>query len=165
VIRLAAALLILVAGSALAGPLPDRERTPGEANPDITQANINKNICNRTRKGHKGWSTKSIRPPASYTNKLKRQQMKDWGLPGKPGDFEEDHLISLQLGGHPRAPKNLWPEAYAGKCGARVKDRLENKLNTAVCAGKVTLDEARAMIATDWVAAYRQIIGPLDCGE
>src|SRR5215470_2592162 len=57
---------------AKAGPTelyPDPARTPGVANPDITQDNIADNICNTN------WSTKSIRPPVSYTNPLKRQQM------------------------------------------------------------------------------------------
>jgi hypothetical protein len=31
---------------------------------------------------------------------------------GNCKDFELDHLISLQLGGHPKAVKNLWPEPY-----------------------------------------------------
>src|ERR1700682_1207011 len=48
---------------------PDSARTPGFANPDITQANIADNLCNPT------WSTSTIRPPTSYTNSLKLTQM------------------------------------------------------------------------------------------
>ena len=48
---------------------PDAARTPGFANPDITQANIADNLCNPT------WSTSTIRPPTSYTNSLKATQM------------------------------------------------------------------------------------------
>ena len=40
---------------------PDPTRTPGAANPDITQDNIRETICNPR------WSTKSIRPAASPT--------------------------------------------------------------------------------------------------
>ncbi len=36
---------------------PDPERTPGAANPGVTQQNIRYNICNRQ------WTTKQIRPP------------------------------------------------------------------------------------------------------
>jgi hypothetical protein len=36
--------------------------------------------------------------------------MHDMGLVGNPKDYEEDHLISLELGGAPRDPKNLWPQ-------------------------------------------------------
>src|ERR1039458_2597196 len=43
--------------------------TPGAANPDVTQRNIQENICSRQ------WSTKQIRPPGEYTSKLKRKQL------------------------------------------------------------------------------------------
>jgi hypothetical protein len=46
---------------------PDPAVTPGGVNPDITQGNIDQTICNPH------WSTKTIRPPASYTNTLKQQ--------------------------------------------------------------------------------------------
>jgi hypothetical protein len=44
---------------------PDPETTPGVINPEVTQANIQQTIC------VKGWTT-TIRPPASYTNSLKK---------------------------------------------------------------------------------------------
>src|ERR1700740_2647647 len=87
---------------------PDRlyPTVPGRTNPAITEATKGQTICNRH------WSTKSIRPPASYTNRLKREQMAGMHLKGTPSDYEEDHLISLELGGDPKDPENLWPEAY-----------------------------------------------------
>jgi hypothetical protein len=45
------------------------------------------------------------------------------------GHYEEDHLIPLAVGGSPRSPRNMWPEKYAGKFGARVKDKLERFLH------------------------------------
>ena len=76
-------------------------------NPDITQATIDQTICNPN------WSTRTIRPPASYTNNLKRQQLAASKSKDKnPSHYEEDHFISLELGGHPRDPKNLWPEMW-----------------------------------------------------
>jgi hypothetical protein len=84
-----------------AGPsylYPDPTQTPGAVNPDISQANVQATICNPN------WSTKSIRPPASYTNALKKQQLADARFEDKtPAHYEEDHLISLELGGNPRA--------------------------------------------------------------
>jgi hypothetical protein len=59
------------------------------------------------------------------------------------GHFEEDHLIPLAVGGSPRSPKNLWPEKYSGKWGARVKDKLERFLHDRVCDGSVRLAKAR----------------------
>jgi hypothetical protein len=46
------------------------------------------------------------------------------------GAYEEDHLISLEIGGAPSAEANLWPEPYNGPEGARVKDVVENKLHS-----------------------------------
>src|SRR5437899_6984391 len=87
---------------------PDPATTPGVVNPDITQANVPTTICNPE------WSTKSIRPPVSYTNHLKAQQLAASRFKDKnPSHYEEDHLISLELGGNPRDPKNLWPEMRA----------------------------------------------------
>src|ERR1700676_4879245 len=51
---------------------PDSIKTPGLANPDITQDNIADNLCNPT------WSTKTIRPPTFYTNPLKLTQMQEY---------------------------------------------------------------------------------------
>src|SRR6266566_1403060 len=56
-----------------------------------------------------------------------------------PRHYEEDHLIPLAVGGSPRSPKNLWPEPYKGKFGARVKDKLERFLQDRVGDGTVPL--------------------------
>ena len=139
---------LLFSGSAWA-ELPNLERTPGAINAEITQETIKDTICNPH------WSTKSIRPSVGYTNKLKKKQIIEYGYADKAmKDYEEDHLISLELGGSPTAPENLWPEPYAGKYGARVKDQIENKLHKLVCSGKLTLQEAQHMISTDWIKAY-----------
>jgi hypothetical protein len=99
------------------------------------------------------------RSPASYTNKLKAQQMQALGLPGPPSLYEEDHLISLEIGGNPTDPNNLWPQPYAGKWGARTKDRIETMLKVLVCRGTIPLAEAQREISTDWVAAWLARIG------
>jgi len=130
---------------------PDSNRTPGATNPAISQANLQETICGPE------WTTKSVRPPASYTSRLKREQMRDWGLPGTTADYEEDHLISLELGGHPTDPRNLWPEAYEPSPGAREKDVVENYLHRQVCSGAITLDAAQNAIATDWYKVYLEI--------
>ena len=111
----------------------DIVRSPGVLNPDVTQANINSTICVR------GW-TKTVRPPTSYTNDLKAKQMREYGVGGAPSDYQEDHLISLELGGHPTDPRNLWPEPYPR---ASEVDSMENDLNAKVCAGELSLDEAQ----------------------
>jgi hypothetical protein len=75
------------------------------------------------------------------------------------GDYEEDHLISLELGGSPSAEANLWPEPYATAEGARVKDRVENTLHTLVCNHAITLATAQRAIASNWWTAYQTYVG------
>ena len=113
--------------------LADPVRTPGVLNPDVTQANIRSTICRH------GW-TATIRPPVGYTNDLKRKQMRQYGLSGSLSDYQEDHLISLELGGNPTDPRNLWPEPYPR---ASEVDRIENDLNAQVCSGQLTLAQAQ----------------------
>jgi hypothetical protein len=72
-----------------------------------------------------------------------------------PGEYEVDHLISLELGGSNSA-RNLWPESYRTKpWNARVKDRLENELHRRVCTGELDLGTAQRQIAGNWIQAYR----------
>lgn len=125
---------------------------PGVVNPAVTQTNIATTIC------VSGW-TKTIRPKASYTNKLKLYQMGAWKLAGAPSSYEEDHLISLEIGGNPTDPNNLWPQPWTGAHNAHHKDRLENLLHRLVCSGKLNLVDAQSEIAIDWVASYRKRIG------
>lgn len=68
--------------------------------------------------------------------------------------YELDHIIPLTLGGHPRNPKNLMLQKWEGEDGAKVKDKLEVRLNKLVCSGKVDLREAQADIYYDWQVAY-----------
>jgi hypothetical protein len=136
------ALALLLLGVAIVAPHrssskgpyhADIARTPGVLNPDVTQTTIHATICVR------GW-TRTIRPPTDYTNHLKRKQMREYGVGGSMSDYQEDHLISLELGGHPTDPRNLWPEPYPR---ASEVDAIENDLNDKVCSGELSLDEAQ----------------------
>jgi hypothetical protein len=91
--------------------------------------------------------TKQIRPPASYTNALKRAQMRAYGDTGSSTNFEEDHVIALALGGAPRDPHNLWPQPHASP---NEKDTVEGAAHDAVCSGRIALPDAQHRIATDW---------------
>ena len=108
-------------------------RTPGVLNPDVTQETIGATICVH------GW-TRTVRPPTSYTSRLKLEQMAAYGETGSPSDYQEDHLISLELGGHPTDPGQ--PLARAVPTRGEV-DRIENELNDKVCSGELTLAEAQ----------------------
>jgi hypothetical protein len=134
--------------------LPDPGLTPGEVNPAITDATIDTTICVR------GW-TRTVRPPADYTEALKRQQIREYGYADRRlRSYEEDHLIPLDLGGSPDDPRNLWPEPRQAADGwdADRKDKLEAALARLVCEHRVPLGEAQRAIATDWIAAYRRFV-------
>lgn len=174
---------------------PDSARTPGAANPEITQANIKDNICNRH------WSTRLVRPPSRYTSSLKRRQLRQFGdtvhqtraqlidpATGKVNAtrraaksdnmacYEEDHLVSLENGGNPTNPKNLWPEPYNTRVGgtimgARQKDVVEGFIHDEICYDipgskknsyiratiPITLKRGQAILARDWYACYEAI--------
>lgn len=124
--------------------LPDKDCTPGATDPKVTQDNINQTIC------VSGY-TKTVRPPESYTNKLKLEQIADYDYTDTNlKDYEEDHLISLELGGSPSDPANLWPEYGASP---NPKDKIENLCHQKVCNGQILLKDAQLQIATNWHTA------------
>ena len=145
-------MTLFVLNVAYAGDLPDPKVTPGYLNPAVTQATISKTIC------VSGY-TATIRPTASYTTKLKLKQLRAGPYKSDLGaaSVEEDHLISLEIGGHPTDERNLWPQHWSEPMGAKQKDHLENTLKKMVCAKQITLADAQHMISTDWVAAYKKL--------
>ncbi len=158
-------------------------------NPEITQTNIGKNICNRK------WSTRQVRPSSSYTRKLKFDPMQQYGdtvadeaqrcvlRSNNPKCYEEDHLISLEAGGHPTGPENLWPEEYNSKIngqivGARQKDLVEGFIHDEICFAipdsprnskiyhphsGITLKRGQEILAKDWFRCYQNMVRGQDC--
>src|SRR5215469_4750307 len=131
IFAVAVAALAFMSGLLLAWPSiaasPMYALPHGTLNPEVTQSTISSTIC------RPGW-TRTIRPPLSYTSKLKREQMRQRHLPGSPAAYEEDHFIPLELGGAPRNPGNLWPQPIKE---AQRKNWWEVSLNRAVCAGRM----------------------------
>jgi hypothetical protein len=166
-------LLLVWAQVAFAAPpvLPDHGRTPGRSDPAVTEANYRPLLC-VGKNGKKLHTTDERRPSTDYTNQVKRQQLAQW--PGyadkRLNVYEEDHLISLELGGSDGDPDNLWPEfwdtkktPYKGSWGARVKDGLEHELGRRICLADddpehVSLTEARKAVSRDWVKAYAKYV-------
>jgi hypothetical protein len=137
---------------ALASDLPDQLITPGAINADVTQANIQQTVC------VKGY-TKTIRPPAHFTNKLKKRQIREYGYADRnPKHYEEDHLIALSIGGAPDDPRNLWPEPRNSEWGADKKDQLEFVLYKMVCHQDISLADAQHEMATNWIEAWKQYV-------
>jgi hypothetical protein len=149
-LSLLVAAVFLGAGVPASAQAPDLTPPQGAINPQVTQANMATTICLT------GW-TRTIRPPVSYTSTLKRKQMRDRHLTGRMSDYEEDHYIPLELGGHPTDVRNLWPQPIRE---ARMKDKLERVLNRAVCGGRLTLTQAQRCLVPDWVACARRMRTP-----
>lgn len=131
------------------GGLPDPKCTPGSVNPSVTQDNIKNTIC-------KSGYAKSVRPPLSYTEPLKKQLMKSYGLRDSLSKYELDHLIPLEIGGNPTDVKNLWPEVHGGDSNSFEKDKFENYLHKQVCSGSISLQEAQKEISTNWFHYWNQ---------
>jgi hypothetical protein len=71
--------------------------------------------------------TKTVR---DVPKAVKEQAYRSYGITTrKPGEYEIDPLISLELGGS-NSIRNLWPESFITQpLNAHVKDKLENKLH------------------------------------
>jgi hypothetical protein len=84
----------------------------------------------------------------------KNQVYAEYGIAShSPGQYEVDHLVSLELGGS-NDISNLWPEAASPKPGFHEKDKVENYLHSQVCSGAISLEQAQIEIATNWLAVY-----------
>jgi hypothetical protein len=116
-------------------PVPNSKLTPGAVFPT---AGIGQ-IC---RSGY----TKSVRNVPTSEKKIVFGRYR---LLYKPGKYEVDHLVPLELGGS-NAITNLWPDPYAGSYGAHEKDKVENALHHAVCSGRLPLPNAQHIMETQW---------------
>ena len=124
--------------------MPDAACTPGAVFTDVTKDDI----C---RSGY----SKSVR---NVPEKEKNQVYQEYGvLSHTTGEYEVDHLISLELGGS-NDIANLWPEAANPKPGFHEKDKVENYLHEQVCSGAMSLSEAQRLIATGWFGVYQQYL-------
>ncbi|MBF6591710.1 MAG: HNH endonuclease [Ktedonobacterales bacterium] len=125
------------------GGLPDAGCTPGAIFPNATKDQI----C------QSGYSRSVRNVPTSE----KDQVYAEYGIASRqPGQYEVDHLVSLELGGSNEIA-NLWPELADPTPGFHQKDTLENYLHDQVCSGAMSLGDAQARIATNWLAIYQQM--------
>lgn len=130
-------------GCTVRGPLPDSACTPGSVFINATKSRI----CVL------GYS-RSVRNVSSST---KRTAYLEYGIASHTrGQYEVDHLVSLELGGS-NSIANLWPEAAAPSPGFHQKDAVENYLHSQVCNGVIGLKQAQHEIATNWLAIYRKM--------
>jgi hypothetical protein len=133
---------------------PENSRTPGIINAKVTQGNIQQTICRPS------W-IKSNLPPVRYLTRVKMRQLKDWHYQDRdPAQYVADHRIPIAVGGHPRAAGNLWPQPQSITWNATAKNKLETYMHGEVCAGRMKLDDARAVFQRDWVDVFKLYCGP-----
>jgi hypothetical protein len=148
--------------------LPSAQITPGAIFPDVTVEQIcTPGYANGSDTHNAGHGVRYV--PRSVKWKIFKSYF--GAIPGKTGNYEVDHLISLELGGS-NDPKNLWPESYLTEpYNAHVKDKLEARMHALVrkCLKDKGHDQATALlkqfqheIATDWVTAYHKYVSPND---
>src|ERR1019366_7205190 len=125
-------------------PLNDLRVTPG-----VTFHVTVTTIC------RPGYSTSVRDVPESEKN----QVYAEYGITHHTtGQYEIDHLISLELGGS-NAIGNLWPELNDDAHGElNSKDILENRLHALLCKGKVSLRSAQTLIASNWVTTDHRFL-------
>ncbi|MDQ2888444.1 MAG: HNH endonuclease [Chloroflexota bacterium] len=123
--------------------LPDSACTPGAIFSTATKAKI----C------VSGYARTVRNVPTS----VKDQAYAEYGITHhSTGQYEVDHLVSLELGGS-NDIANLWPELASPKPGFHEKDKVENYLHDQVCSGAISLQKAQAEIATNWLGVYNQM--------
>lgn len=122
--------------------LPDPACTPGAVFADVTPAQV----CTP------GYS-QSVR---DVTTEERDQVYAEYGIQThRAGQYEVDHLISLELGGS-NDIANLWPEAAVPTPGFHQKDRFENYLHEQMCNGTISLQDAQRQIAQNWLRFWDQ---------
>jgi len=130
-------------GCRVNGALADMACTPG----DIITTATKEQIC------VSGYSSSVRNVPTSE----KDQVYASYGIASRTtGEYEVDHLVSLELGGS-NDISNLWPEAASPTPGFHEKDQVENYMHAQVCAGAISLHDAQIQIATNWLAVWQQM--------
>ena len=130
------------AGCAIAGALPDHACTPGAVFEGVTA----EKVCAL------GYSRSVRDVPVEQKEKV----YAEYAIGSRqPGQYEVDHLISLELGGS-NGTANLWPEATEPRPGYHEKDRYENYLHDQLCRGTISLTEAQRRIAEDWLKYWNE---------
>lgn len=130
-------------GCIVQGASQDFACTPGAIFPNVTK----EQIC------VSGYARSVRNVPQSVKNRV----FAEYGVTKHlPGEYEVDHLVSLELGGS-NDIANLWPEAASPKPGFHEKDQVENYLHNQVCKGNITLAEAQREIATNWLSVYQHM--------
>jgi hypothetical protein len=144
---------------------PDAKLTPGDT--------VDVDIATLTTPGYSNKLNGGVR---NVPESVKKQVFINYfgKVPSNPGDYEIDHLISLELGGS-NDIKNLWPQSYVTQpLNAHIKDKLENRMAALVrrCLYAYSKKEATQLlqqfqteISHNWIAAYDKYVKDLSIDE
>ncbi len=137
--------LVAIRAGAADPILPNPKLTPGDTLPVTVEQLAVKGYANVVNGGVR-----------NVPESLKKQVFIEYfgKVPEKPGAYEVDHLISLEIGGN-NSISNLWPQSYSGPWNARVKDKLENRLAANV---RNTLKADGHDAATTLLKGYQQSV-------
>jgi hypothetical protein len=131
------------AGCKLNGAYQDKECSPGKALDGVTKEEVCKN----------GYS-KAVR---NVPESLKEKVYQEYSITShKKGEYEVDHIVSLELGGSNEID-NLYPQPAEPRPGFHEKDVVEDYLHKKVCSGKLSLEDAQKIIANHWVTVYQSL--------
>jgi hypothetical protein len=136
-------------------------QAPGALNPAVTQDSIQETIC------MKGWSA-SVRPNVAFTERIKRQLLRQQYPMASLREFELDHRVPIEDGGCPDCETNLWlqprRDPHQHKCipdemlDAACKDVLERLVHRRICSGEMSLRDGQQVFLGDWQQAYHQLV-------
>lgn len=127
------------------GNMPDEACTPGAVFPAVTA----EEIC------VPGYARKARNVPSSQKERI----YATYGIKTHSvGEYNIDHLISLQLGGS-NEDANLWPQAAEPRPGYREKIKVENFLHAELCKGTIMLSEAQRLVGQHWRTVHYLLQG------
>jgi hypothetical protein len=98
-----------------------------------------------------GGYSKAHRMPYSESSVIKRRMLP---LGHSAAEYELDHIVPLCLGGSNNSSNlqlQLWDEA-------RKKDELEILACRAVCSGRLSIEQGRALFV-NWKTSYKEVFG------
>lgn len=150
-------LLLLLATPAGAADhsVPDLKKTPGVTSPATAEE-----LCATKWGKDVRHVTAAMRREVAARYGVVGNQPTAWCRRDKRGRvFEYDHSCSRENGGLDH-PDNIWVQCYSGRYNALMKDRLENRLHSLMCKGKLTVREVQDQLCrADWRRSYDRQFG------
>jgi hypothetical protein len=150
-------LVLALSFSACASDLSDPSLTQGDIGFDFIPQNTQSTVCVN------GY-TKVVHPPAYYTNKLKKRQMKKYGCPDmNPNHDGKDHPISRSIVGNPHDNNSILSEPRNSDWNFDKKEQSELVIYRMICAQKIhacgnaSSDESKLNFGVQDVCAWKSL--------